>query len=63
MVWYTQVSPTATGNGIEAGATREFEVVLEVSECVPPPRGSLEATEAAPVERLLAVPTPMLTSG
>ena len=49
-VSYTQVSPTATGNGIDPADTKEFEVVPDVPDCVPPPGGLLEAPEAVPVE-------------
>jgi hypothetical protein len=60
VVWYTQVSPTVTGNGIDRGATFEFEVALE---SVPVPGAALEAREAAPVEAAADAPVPMLTSG
>ncbi|MGH3184277.1 MAG: hypothetical protein ACRDOE_20555, partial [Streptosporangiaceae bacterium] len=63
VLWYTQVSPTATGNGIEAGATMEFEVTLEVPPLAPEPGASLASAAVAPVEVLLDAPTPMLTSG
>jgi hypothetical protein len=53
------VSPTATGNGIEGDATKEFEVALELPEPVRAPA----TLEAGPLEAPLDVPTPMLTSG
>jgi len=55
-VWYTQVLPTAMGNGIDPADTNEFEValgvapVLAVAEGEPPDEG-LPATvlpDAAP---------------
>ena len=38
--WYTQVLPTATGNGIDPAGTNEFEVALGV------PEGELELAAA-----------------
>jgi hypothetical protein len=72
VVWYTQVSPTVTGNGMEAGTTSEFDVALEVP---PAPalaeeagvavdaEAALEAEESAASAVPLDVPTPLLTCG
>jgi hypothetical protein len=68
VVWYTQVSPTVTGNGIELGATYEFEV--EVAPDPPPepapppePRAAPVAVATEPAELVPPVPAHWLTCG
>ena len=60
-VWYTQVLPTAMGNGIDPADTNEFEVALEVA----PPLGVADGDPPAPVlpdavlaDAVLADPAP-----
>src|SRR5580704_8098675 len=48
-VWYTQVLPTAMGNGIDPADTNEFEVALGVPEVEP----ALAGTEGDPLDGVL----------
>src|SRR5580704_1301071 len=47
--WYTQVLPTAMGNGIDPADTNEFEVALGVPEVEP----ALAGTEGDPLDGVL----------
>jgi len=49
-VWYTQVLPTAIGNGMDPAATNEFEVALGVPEVAP----ALAVTDGDPPDAVLA---------
>jgi len=50
-VWYTQVLPTAMGNGIDPADTNEFEVALGVPGVAP----VLAVTEGDPPDEVLPV--------
>jgi hypothetical protein len=57
MVWYTQVLPTAIGNGIDPFATNEFAVALGVAGASPADPAGLAAPLAAlPAGALAAGP-------
>ena len=49
-VWYTQVLPTAMGNGIDPADTNEFEVALGVPEVAP----ALAVTDGDPPDAVLS---------
>jgi hypothetical protein len=65
-VWYTQVLPTATGNGTDPAGTTEFEVALEFAPALavtaglddPPARVLPDATPDAVPDVLADAPHP-----